>query len=334
MTRQVWERTITDAAGNVQTGVQVTVFQSDGATIATIYGQQSGGAALANPFNTGVQTTAKFYADPGRYVIRVVKDGQTKEFWDQDIAGKAVRDDIGTAAYLVATTSTSDNTPGRAARVGDFGLGRGAGHPGAADSADLNDLTTTGLYYSVTGANRPAGAAAGQVWVGGTGGPNNNLFQLYFQDLSATPSMHLRIRNNSVWQGWQSLYNSGNALGTVSFASGLNTGAIIERGSNANGDYAKFADGTMICKGARVGALSTNQYATIANLRSAEYTWFFPAAFLAGTVPSIGGHGGDQSYAGWLGAVGLSSTQCNVVYFTATVSPTAQIYPVAIGRWR
>lgn len=46
---------------------------------------------------------------------------------------------------------------------------------------------------------------------------------------------------------WQIIYNSENLLGTVSQVGGVPTGAIIERGSNSNGEYVKFADGTMIC---------------------------------------------------------------------------------------
>lgn len=43
-------------------------------------------------------------------------------------------------------------------------------------------------------------------------------------------------------------YGPGNLLGTVSQSGGVPTGAVIERGSNANGEYVKFADGTMICQ--------------------------------------------------------------------------------------
>lgn len=42
-------------------------------------------------------------------------------------------------------------------------------------------------------------------------------------------------------------YQRNNILGTVSQSGGVPTGAIIERGSNANGDYVRFADGTQIC---------------------------------------------------------------------------------------
>lgn len=38
-------------------------------------------------------------------------------------------------------------------------------------------------------------------------------------------------------------------LGTVSQSAGVPTGAIIEHGSNANGEYVRWADGTQICWG-------------------------------------------------------------------------------------
>ncbi len=42
-------------------------------------------------------------------------------------------------------------------------------------------------------------------------------------------------------------YKRKNILGVVSQTAGIPTGAIIERGSNANGEYIKFADGTLVC---------------------------------------------------------------------------------------
>lgn len=43
------------------------------------------------------------------------------------------------------------------------------------------------------------------------------------------------------------VFGPGNLLGTVSETSGTPTGAVIERGSDANGSYVRFADGTQIC---------------------------------------------------------------------------------------
>lgn len=93
-TRQAWQRSITDDAGNLLTGVQISVFQRDGITPATIYSGLTD-AAMANPFNTGVQTVARFYAEPGLYVIRAFKAGVgTQEWVNVDISGWAVREDI------------------------------------------------------------------------------------------------------------------------------------------------------------------------------------------------------------------------------------------------
>jgi hypothetical protein len=42
-------------------------------------------------------------------------------------------------------------------------------------------------------------------------------------------------------------FHRGNILGGVAQAAGTPTGAVIEHGSNANGDYLRLADGTQIC---------------------------------------------------------------------------------------
>jgi hypothetical protein len=42
------------------------------------------------------------------------------------------------------------------------------------------------------------------------------------------------------------LFRQDNILGTVSESGGVPTGAIIERGSNANGEFVRYADGTLI----------------------------------------------------------------------------------------
>ena len=53
---------------------------------------------------------------------------------------------------------------------------------------------------------------------------------------------------NSLSQNAEPIYNQSNILGTVSQSDGVPTGAIIERGSNSDGYYVKFADGTIVCR--------------------------------------------------------------------------------------
>ncbi|WP_244563834.1 phage tail protein [Ensifer aridi] len=82
--------------------------------------------------------------------------------------------------------------------------------------------------------------------------------------------VHARIFNNGYWQilrlgtatwmrytgtsgaatwpnPWMRISNE--TVGTVSQSGGVPTGAIIERGTNANGSYTKWADGTLVCAG-------------------------------------------------------------------------------------
>lgn len=329
MTRAAWERTITDNAGNVLTGVQISVFQADGSTPATIYGQQAGGGPIGNPFNTGLQTSAKFYAEAGRYVIRASKDGNTKEFIDVDVAGRAVRDDLGSAAYLTAATSRTDATQGRALRVGDFGIGSDY----RLMITDANALHASG-HYTV-----PA------TWEGsveaGTSGSNQgyldhyewdgNYFLQRFTDVNGPFTTRERRKNNGVISDWVANYNTRNALGTVGFSGGQNIGAIIEHGSNASGEFTKFADGTMIARYIRSAALGMASYSS--GLHVGDFIWQFPAAFISG--PVIAGTHTDSVTKGWLSCSGSTPTQATIAAFSSAANNSGTFSTViAIGRWR
>ena len=65
-------------------------------------------------------------------------------------------------------------------------------------------------------------------------------------------------------------YKKSNILGTVSESGGVPTGAIIERGSNSNGEYVRFADGTQKCWEILIGG--TNSSSGLAS-------WTFPVSF-------------------------------------------------------
>lgn len=75
-------------------------------------------------------------------------------------------------------------------------------------------------------------------------------------------------------------YGPGNVLGTVTETGGLPTGAVIEHGTNANGDYVRFADGTQIC----MNSLQLNYEAT----SKIGATWTFPVPF-AGAPTAVTG---------------------------------------------
>lgn len=74
---------------------------------------------------------------------------------------------------------------------------------------------------------------------------------------------------------WRKVYAQDSILGAVSQSGGVPTGAIIERGANANGEFVKFADGTLICVGSR-SLVYTGSSAQL------QDTWTLPAPHAAG----------------------------------------------------
>src|SRR5574337_644554 len=114
------------------------------------------------------------------------------------------------------------------------------------------------------------------------------------------------------------------AKGTVSQSGGIPTGAIIERGGNANGDYTRFSDGTQICE------VSVTMPLWAAGASSSA-VWTFPAAFSASPrvvdiIVTINPHLFNAS------AVVASATTADL-YAGGSVSASGAIFAFAIGRW-
>lgn len=111
---------------------------------------------------------------------------------------------------------------------------------------DLDTLIDTGFYYVGGGsgsANLPAtGTTFVQVLASADGG--ERVFQLAKTVANNSP-LYFRSAFGGVWSRWFTLFSHNSILGTVSQSSGSPTGALIERGSNANGEYVKYADGTL-----------------------------------------------------------------------------------------
>lgn len=115
-------------------------------------------------------------------------------------------------------------------------------------------------------------------------------------------------------------YSAGNLLGTVSQSAGVPTGAVIESGSNANGDYVRFADGTQICTH------------TITTSGSAGVVWIFPATFAGSPLSRWGAPA--STIAQLVTSRAPSSTQVTFDGWSAGGSRAVFLALVsAIGRW-
>lgn len=119
-------------------------------------------------------------------------------------------------------------------------------------------------------------------------------------------------------------------LGPVSQSGGTPTGGLIERGSNANGEYVKFADGTLICTSSNL-AFDAPSTAVGSVFATTNFVWTFPAAYIAAPVVAPGL---TNSSTRWLAAV-LSNTTTGTLrmysYVTSAIATNGTA--MAMGRW-
>lgn len=129
-------------------------------------------------------------------------------------------------------------------------------------------------------------------------------------------------------------YGPGNLLGTVSSSGGIPTGAVIERGSNANGEYVRFADGTQICSHTLTAVAVSTSVNNGALYSSIGLSWTFPANFVYGTVQNRTGRLLNASSGVGVHLPYGSNTSCTGIkaYATASVAST-DLNLLAIGRW-
>lgn len=174
-------------------------------------------------------------------------------------------------------------------------------------SVDMNSFTTSGVYlFNTPSANSP-GFDYGTIEVQPrSSGEIIQIARSIVYDIEVS-----RRYINSAWSPWRRVYHTGNVVGTVSQASGIPSGAIIETGTNANGTYVKFADGSMVCR----GKFSMPAQALSAAVSVAAT---FPASFIDATYDldyspiATAGSSGVQSDVG--------SSNCNGVYLAKTAS--------------
>lgn len=111
---------------------------------------------------------------------------------------------------------------------------------------------------------------------------------------------------------------------------------ITESGGNKNGNYIKFDDGTMICEGTlEVADLTCTQALDYGGYRSGGYIMLFPATFLPGTIPSIGGGFSNSNLMGKI--YPSDNTKCTFVAQTISSFSTGiaiTVTYIAVGRWK
>lgn len=122
-------------------------------------------------------------------------------------------------------------------------------------------------------------------------------------------------------------FRRGNILGSVAQNAGVPTGAVIERGSNANGDYVRFADGTVIA--------TLFNYTLTAMAAGESRDIAFPTSFTDRGFVGISQRNSGSSPMANTAKLTLGNTGVawRVYNFATTATIDMSINLIAIGRW-
>jgi hypothetical protein len=227
----------------------------------------------------------------------------------------------GTAVQATAT----DVTANRLMRVGAFGLGAAA----VIVNTDWNLIDVTG-FYRTTAAATPNLPTAVSGW---------HVMHMLSDATTATQlamraggdEVRFRRKTAGTWAPWVAIYNAGNLIGTVSQAGGVPTGAVLERGTGANGEYTRFADGTLICYRTNLSVTNASTASGSLFKSSAAVTWTFPSPFSVAPAVNVD----CQSAGCWATMAGTPTTTSVALEAMSGVTQAAALTlrAMAVGRW-
>ena len=238
---------------------------------------------------------------------------------------------------LAVTQSSTDATAGRVSRAGDYGWGVLDSAPANIGSWTRTDAPSGVYVFGVTTLNQeamPPGFASGNFGVVRVERFNATFFKQTVSRIAAANPEELWERrwSNGTWSAWTLIYSQANILGALGQTAGVPTGAVLQHGSSANGQFERLANGWQTCLRADLSAANVTT-AEGSVFRSADISWTFPAAFLAGSKPVVQVTGEHTALIG-ASIVALSNTAATVRVKAATaIAGAVTLQASATGRW-
>jgi len=331
-----FQRTFTDASGNVKPGLSVTVRRESDNGLAALFADAGSVTPKSNPFNTDANGYGSFYVVDGRYRIQA-----TDIDWrNEDLIGQSVSNHVALPdPHSQYTTAAEVN-----AEFNQFGVGADGRELANADNAVLGSNNATRFddnAAAVSGNYPDVGIDSDPVWWNlvtyGEGGRTTQVAtEVYGLGGRPKGETFTRIKHDT-WQPWvQNIFAS-----DANFTAMPQVGGdpIVESGSNADGEWTRWSDGTQIVSVRGVTLTYALQY-------TLSYSWSFPVSF--SVTPefitwsgSLGGALGFTDSARGKGVVicsasSLSSTTLEYAgpASSFTTSDIAQATANAVGRWK
>jgi hypothetical protein len=123
------------------------------------------------------------------------------------------------------------------------------------------------------------------------------------------------------------------------YAGGVPTGAVIERGANANGEYVRFSDGTQVCTKTLTGLGPAN--IALGNVFRSALISFGSWAATFSAVPTVATTAMGPTDGGWQHVwvtqarlpTATGPVEGALLRATSTDLTTFSIQFVAVGRW-
>jgi len=229
-----FQRTFTDASGNVKPGLSVTVRRESDNGLAALFADAGSVTPKSNPFNTDANGYGSFYVVDGRYRIQA-----TDIDWrNEDLIGQPIVD----------FGSTTD---------------------------DVDTIVKSGFYRVESNANLPSGSDYGQLIVSRGWDTIMQLVSSYNGRLWQRSGNPSNIGANGSYSDWQEIPSlAGGAAANFASMPQVGGDPIVESGSNADGEWTRWADGKQTCESPQT-AMSFSAVFDI------NFSWDYPAAFIS-----------------------------------------------------
>lgn len=198
--------------------------------------------------------------------------------------------------------------------------------------SNLNSYQTPGFYYNsvntevATISNTPSNYAFSlNVF------RNAGVTQIFYEYVPNSYNTYIRDYYNGVWGAWKRLAMADDVTNGVS-------SATPTRGTNSNGEWVRYPDGTQICWkwGLSPGTAKTNLKSgggtnQGTGWRSGNITWTFPAVFDAGEVASFAT---SRTWYNWATGNGVTNSSADFIQWAIAEGTATPLDVMAIGRWK